>query len=109
MVSVGLLSQVNIGVKFDLVSSQGHVVGVTPRLVLPHTTLTPRDKQETEEVAGRVKVGEGSIRKIGKQGEVAIKPKPVEVRNTQEKETENTFNILQEEDTEPLQEEEESL
>ena len=42
-------------------------------------------RQETEEVVGREKIGEGAIKKMGKQGEIATKPKPVEVRDTQEK------------------------
>ena len=53
---------------------------------------------------------------MGTQGEIATKPKPVEERDTQEREgqrmtmerninTENTLNVLQEEDTEPLREE----
>ena len=57
---------------------------------------------------------------MGTQGEIATKRKPVEERNTQEREgqrrmtkkrnikKENTFRILQEDDTEPLQEREES-
>ena len=43
-------------------------------------------KQETEEVVGRKKVGEGAIRKVGTQGEIATKPKQVEVRDIQERE-----------------------
>ena len=31
-------------------------------------------RQETEEVAGREKVGKGAIRKMEKQGEIATKP-----------------------------------
>ena len=73
-------------------------------------------RQETEVVTGREKVGEGASRKMGTQGEIATKPKPVEERDTQEREgqritmerninTENTLNVLQEEDTEPLREE----
>ena len=43
-------------------------------------------RQETQEVAGREKVGEGAIRKMEKQGEIATKLKPVEVKDTQERE-----------------------
>ena len=54
------------------------------------------------------------------KGEIATKLKPVEVRDTQQKKgqrkitkernikTENTFSVLKEEVTEPLQEEEET-
>ena len=76
--------------------------------------------QETEKVAEREKVGEGAIRKMGKQGGIAIKPKPVQLRDTQEREgqrrmtkernikTENTFSVLQEEDIKPLRKEKKS-
>ena len=75
-------------------------------------------RQETENVARREKLDEAAIRKMGKHGEIDTKPKPVEVRDTQEREeqrrmtkqrnikTENTFSVLQEEDTEQLREEE---
>ena len=77
-------------------------------------------RQEIEEVAGRDKMGEGAIRKMRKQGEIATKPKLVEVKDSQEREgqrrmtkernikTENTLSALQEEVTEPLREEEQS-
>ena len=53
---------------------------------------------------------------MGTQGEIATKPKPVEEKGIEKKvqrkmikeiniKTENTFNVLQEEDTEPLKEE----
>ena len=56
---------------------------------------------------------------MGTQKEIATKPKPVEERETKEREgqrrmtkkriikTKNTFRILQEEDSEPLREEQE--
>ena len=69
--------------------------------------------QETE----REKVGEGAIRKRRTQGEIATKPKPAELKDTQRREeqrkiseernikTGNTFSVLQEEDKEPILEE----
>ena len=72
-------------------------------------------RQETEEVAGREKVGE-QLGRLGNQGEIATKPKPVEVRDTQEREghrrltkekNRKYFHVLQE-DTELLRKEEES-
>ena len=42
-------------------------------------------RRESKEVAGKEKVGEGAIRKMGKKVEIATKPKPVEVRDTQER------------------------
>ena len=44
--------------------------------------ISNTQKQETEEVARREKLGEGAIRKMGKQREIATKLKPVEVRDT---------------------------
>ena len=42
-------------------------------------------RKETEVVTGRENVGEGAIKKMGTQGEIATKPKPVEEKNTQKK------------------------
>ena len=42
--------------------------------------VTTRGKKQK----GREKLGEGAIRKMGKQGEIVTKPKPAEVRDTQE-------------------------
>ena len=76
-------------------------------------------RKETEVVTGREKVDQGRIRKMGTQGEIATKPKPMEEIDTQKGEgqrkmtkernikTENTFSVLQEEVTEALCEEEE--
>ena len=76
-------------------------------------------RQETEEVTGREKVGEGAIRKRKTQEEIATKLKIAEDKDTKEKveqrnRTEernikigNTFSILQENDQEPILEEEE--
>ena len=43
-------------------------------------------RQEKVEVGGKVKVGEGAIRKMGKQRVIATKLKSTEVRDTQERE-----------------------
>ena len=68
-------------------------------------------RQETEVVTGREKVYEGAIRKMGTQEEIATKLKTVEEKGTQIRvrkrrmtkerniKTENTFSVLQEEDT----------
>ena len=46
---------------------------------------TNTQRQEIEVVTGRDKVSEGAIRKIGKQGEIPTKPKPMEKKDTQKK------------------------
>ena len=43
-------------------------------------TVTPRDKKK--KVAEREKVDEETIRKMGTQGKIATKLKPLEVRDT---------------------------
>ena len=43
-------------------------------------------RQKTEVVTGREKVGEGAIRKMGTQGEIATKPKPMEEKDAQKRE-----------------------
>ena len=42
-------------------------------------------RQETEVIIGREKVGKEAIRKIGTQGEIATKPKPAEEKKTLKK------------------------
>ena len=73
-------------------------------------------RQETEEITRREKVDE-SIQGDENTRRHCHQPKPVEERNTQKKgeqkmtkerniKTENTFSVIQEEDTEPLRKEE---
>ena len=47
--------------------------------------MTNTQKQETEAVTGREKLGKEAIRKMETQGEIATKPKPVEEKDTQKK------------------------
>ena len=51
-------------------------------------------RQETEGVARREKVGEGAIRKMGKQREIVTKSKPAEVRDTQKREAQRRMTTL---------------
>ena len=51
-----------------------------------HSTLINTQRQETELIIGREKVGKGAIWKMGTQGEIASKPKPAEEKDTRKKE-----------------------
>ena len=51
---------------------------------------TNTQRQETEVVTVREKVGEGAIRKIEAQGEIATKAKPAEEKDTQKKRNKET-------------------
>ena len=50
-------------------------------------------RQETKDVAGREKVDERVIWKIEKKGEIATKPKLVEVRDTKERERQRRITM----------------
>ena len=73
---------------------------------------TNTQRQETEVVTVREKVGEGATKNIRTKKRVTLNEKKEGNRRMIEEtdtETKNTFSVLQEEDTEPLLEEKEPL